>query len=168
VETSKKIALGAAGIAALFLLTGCPGQSANRDQAADANKAGNAAQAKWGDPNLTNYGEYQLLKEVYELRDRSNLVMNAYLQGNDGTLRCFGKVEGYGIPYSTQLTPPEAPTAAGGQDPIREPNALFMPDSAEATWIRLVDPATGKSQVVYVEPRIIVSPVALPCKPLDE
>lgn len=166
--TNKIIALGLAGIAALLLLSGCPGQEANRDQAADANKAGNNAQAKWGDPAITQYEEYKLAKEVYELRDKADLVMNAYLQGNDGSLRCLGKVIGYGIPYATQLTPPYAPTGAGAQDPVREPNALFMPDSAEATWLRLIDPATGKGVVTYMEPRVIVTPVKLPCKSLDQ
>lgn len=166
---NKKIIATIAGGITVLILTGASScdNSSNRKQTEDSNQAGNSALGKWGAPTITNYEEYKLAKEVYELRDKADLVMNAYLQGNDGSLRCLGKVVGYGIPYSTQLTPPYAPTGNGGQDPVREPNALFMPESAEATWIRLIDPTTGQPTVAYVEPRMIVTPITLPCKPLN-
>jgi hypothetical protein len=42
-----------------------------------------------------------------------------------------------------------------------EPNGLYMPDSANATWLQIVDPATNKVSVVYIEPNLTVSPFRL-------
>ncbi len=152
---------------ALLALTACTDSNDDQENAAD--KAGRTAAQKWGTtPKIDNFNEYKMAQEVQELRDRTDLVMWAYLQGNDGSLRCFGQVSGYGIPYSTQITPPYQATGGGATEPVREPNGLFMPDNAEATWLRVIDPATGKNTVVYVEPRVVVSPVKLPCKPLDQ
>lgn len=145
----------------------CDSQTANTSQNAAADDAGNAARGKWGDPKVKNYTEYQMALEIVALRDQQNLVMFAYLQGNDGSLRCFGKVVGYGLPYSTQIWPPDQPITNAGNNPIREPNALFMPESAEATWIRLIGP-DGKTKIAYVEPRLVVLPFELPCKKLNE
>lgn len=157
------------GVTMIVLLSaGSCDTSSNDKQTNKSNNAGNTAQEKWGDPNITNFEEYKLLKEVYELRDKSNLVMYAYLQGNDGSLRCYGRVVGYGIPYATQMTPQYTSSSNGATDPVREPNALFMPDSAEATWIRVIDETTGQTAVEYVEPRLIVSPFKKPCKPTDQ
>ena len=156
------------GGTALLVLTagGCPSNS-NDAQEKYSNEQGQAAINKWGNPNITNFNEYKLAKEVTEQRDRTDLVMFAYLQGNDGSLRCYGKVVGYGIPYSTQITPPDQPTSSGAQEPVREPNGLFMPQSAEATWIRVVGP-DGKTYIEYIEPRLVVSPIERPCKQLNE
>lgn len=165
----KKIVVACAALAALVLTTAADcTSSSNNDQAGYSNDQGNAAKGKWGNPNVTNFTEYKLALEVAELRDQPNLVMYAYTESLDGSLRCYGKVVGYGIPYSTQITPPYQAVSSGTTEPIREPNALFMPDSAEATWIRAIDPETGKTYVDYVEPRLVISPIKRPCKPLDQ
>ncbi len=138
--------------------------SSNETQSQYSDTQGKQAIDKWGNPNITNFNEYKMAKDLYELRDRTDLVLNAYLQGNDGSLRCLPyKVAGYGIPYATQVTPQND---ASGR-PVREPNALFMPDSAEATWILLIGP-DGKRYPTYAEPRLVVSPLPLPCKSLDQ
>lgn len=166
---TRKLAAVAVGIAAAVLLGAASCDDSNDAANRAADSAGRTAQGKWGAaPKLTNFAEYQMAMEVYGLRDRANLVMYAYLQGNDGTLRCYGQVVGYGLPYSTQLTPPYRSSGGGNEDPVREPNGLFMPESAEATWLRVVDPKTGKTSIEYVEPRVIVSPVQRPCKALDK
>lgn len=156
------------GLALVFLLGAGSCDNSNDKQNEYSDKQGQMADKKWGQPRVDNFTEYQMAKEITELRDQQNLVMNAYLQGNDGALRCFGKVVGYGLPYSTQITPPYASSSSGYQNPVREPNALFMPDSAEATWVRLIDPKTSKSAVTYVEPRLLITPLELPCKSLNE
>ena len=69
---------------------------------------------------------------------------------------------GYGFPFSTQFTNP-------AQNPRKtvvlaqaEPNGLFSSPTSEGTWISCVDPANKHNmQVVYVEPRVIVSPFPL-------
>jgi hypothetical protein len=45
--------------------------------------------------------------------------------------------------------------------PQADPNGLFSPASAEGTWLMLVDPKTGDPRVVYIEPRLVVSPIPL-------
>src|SRR5690349_3452928 len=75
---------------------------------ASTNNATTAAN-KWGaSPNITNYYEYLQLKQIYEARDNPQLILNAYIAANDGSLRCLGKVKGYGIPYGTQWSQPQA------------------------------------------------------------
>ena len=34
--------------------------------------------------------------------------------------------------------------------------------------VRVLDPATGKTVVSYVEPRLLITPLQLPCKALDQ
>ena len=41
--------------------------------------------------------------------------------------------------------------------PQAEPNGLYMPPDAEATWVMLINPANGEAVPTYVEPRITVS-----------
>lgn len=168
-KTLKNVGMAAAAIVVLVLGTASDCESSsNQDQTDYSNQQGNAAKSKWGNPKVTNFTEYQLALDELNLRDQPNLVMNAYLQALDGSLRCYGKVIGYGIPYATQVTPPYNPVGNGATEPVREPNALFMPDNAAATWIRVIDPKTGKTFVDYVEPNLIVSPLERPCKPLDQ
>ena len=57
------------------------------------------------------------------------------------------------------------------QIPQPEPNGLFMPTSAEGTWVMLKDPNSDLVAPVYVEPRIVSSPFRLThreCKDGDE
>jgi hypothetical protein len=161
---NRGVLIGIAAMAATILLSAGACESSNDTQSRYSDSQGKAAIDKWGNPKITNFTEYQLAIEVAALRDQQHLVMYAYLQSYDGSLRCYGRVEGYGIPYGTQITPPNDPSGA----PVREPNALFMPSSANATWIRVIDETTGKTYVDYVEPNLVVSPIKRPCKPLDQ
>jgi len=45
--------------------------------------------------------------------------------------------------------------------PQADPNGLYSPASAEGTWVLCVDHKDNKPKPIYVEPRIIVSPIAL-------
>jgi hypothetical protein len=169
VSRRKLGAMIAAIVGALvFVLTGASScDNSNDKQNAYSDSQGNQALSKFGNPKITNFTEYDLAKEVAELRDRPNLVNYAYLQSMDGSLRCYGRVIGFGIPYGTQITPPYAATN-GSTSPVREPNGLFMPDGASATWIRVIDDKTGKSYVDYVEPNLVVSQIQRPCKQLNQ
>ena len=94
------------------------------------------------------------------------MINYAYLFAeNTGRLISIGKCVGYGIPYSTQYTNPQkiASSREGAYAtlPQADPNGLFSPASAEGTWLALVDPKTGDPRVVYIEPRIVVSPIPL-------
>jgi len=148
----------------LFALSACGGVDYQRSQEQAQQLQQGAAQV--GMPAIANYQEMRLVKQLYELRDNPKLTTYAYIQALDGSLRCLGEAIGYGIPYATQFTNPQ--TSFGTPRPQAEPNGLFMPDSASATWIMLLDPTTHKVSPVYVEPNLIVSQFKLPCKPLDQ
>jgi hypothetical protein len=159
---------------AALAITGCgKGDEAAQRQTRATLSMTNEADRKVGMPAISRFYEKQLAKDVYERRDAA-VSTYAYLQGMDGSLKCLGKAVGYGIPYATQFTAPKAlrylrPVDSDGQEgqvqselvDQPEPNGLYMPDSANATWIQIVDPSTGKLDVVYVEPNLIVSPFRL-------
>ncbi len=140
------------------LLLACGDQTS----ASQAN-AGTAA-SKWGaSPNITNFYEYEQLRQIYEARDNPQLVLNAYLYSEQtGQLTCLGKVKGFGVPYGTSWSQPQ--TASGS---VPEPNALYPSTSTSADWIQLLDPVTGKTSIAFVEPNLIITSQTLPCKPMS-
>jgi hypothetical protein len=77
----------------------------------------------------------------------------------------LGECIGYGLPYATQYTNPEKVqvdrTQTYGTLPQADPNGLFMPSNAEATWIMLIDPTTKEPRPVYCEVRVLISPFKL-------
>ena len=157
-------------------LAGCrisppPVDKAAQRQAQATRTLTDEADRQVGMPAITNFSERKLLRDSYERRDRATTTW-AYLQGLDGKLVCLGRSVGYGVPYAAQFTAPQAASIIGNgpDDPLPreramlaqpEPNGLYMPESASATWIQIVDPETGKLDVVYVEPNLIVSPFRL-------
>lgn len=140
------------------------------------------AVAQIGLPHVVNFQEMKLLKEVIEARDRNDLICYCYLANEmNGSVGAFlGKCLGYGIPYATQFTNPQklATSYLNGRSnrddnnslsghfvdgtlPQADPNGLFSPASADATWIFLINPTTGEPKAVYVESKVIVSPFPL-------
>lgn len=149
-------------IVAVMIFLGVFAGSCDNQATASQNNA-TAAGQKWGNsPNITNYYEYLQLRQIYESRDNPNLILNAYLQSLDGSLRCLGRVKGFGVPYGTQFSPPNS-----GSTAVPEPNALYPSGSTSADWVQLIDPKTGKVFITFVEPSLVITQVTLPCKPLD-
>lgn len=149
-------------LVASFIFLGFFAGSCDSQTTASNQNAGTAA-SKWGtSPNITNFYEYLQLRQIYEARDNPNLILNAYLQSLDGSLRCFGRVKGFGVPYGTEWSPPQAT-----QGSVPEPNALYPSQSTNADWVQLIDPATGKTTITFVEPNMIITAATLPCKPLN-
>ena len=108
---------------------------------------------------------YRVLKQILELRDQENLICYAYLFSEMTGKKIFiGKCLGYGIPYATEYTNPSHSSCKDYHDcpqtPQADPNGLFMPAGAEATWLMLLD-KKGVPHPVYIEPRTIVSPFPL-------
>ena len=127
------------------------------------------ANAQVGMPAITQFTERKMMKMILELRDKPNLILYAYIVPEmTGKPVFLGKCIGYGLPYSTQYTNPEVAEyhgeTSGGNItmPQADPNGLFMPASAEGTWIMLIDPETNEAKPVYCEPRILISPFKLP------
>lgn len=130
------------------------------------------ASTQVGMPGVTRFTEKRNLKMLYELRDDPKLTTTAYIVDMNGHLHKICNAMGYGFPYATQFTNPErdtyysdglgnSGTSVHFQMPQPEPNGLFMPNSADGTWVMCLDPQTRDVKPVYIEPRVIVSPFPL-------
>jgi len=117
-----------------------------------------------GMPAIVNFAEKRMMKDILELRDR-NVVTITYLVGMNNQLTKVCNSIGYGLPYATQYTNPSRVVwdqGHGGQViPQADPNGLYSPASADGTWVLCVDKKDGKAKPVFIEPRIIVSPIPL-------
>jgi len=117
-----------------------------------------------GMPAVTNFAEKRMMKDIIELRDRSTPT-TTYLVGMNNQLTKLCDSVGYGLPYATQYTNPMRLSGDGTHGyttlPQADPNGLYSPASAEGTWILCVDHKDGKAKPLYVEPRVIVSPISL-------
>ena len=102
-----------------------------------------------------------MLKRILEIRDQ---VINTttYIVDMNGHPHKICDSIGYGFPLSIQFTNPAQNPRATVVISQAEPNGLFTSPTSEGTWISCVDPANKHNmQVVYVEPRVIVSPFPL-------
>jgi hypothetical protein len=113
-------------------------------------------------PGITNFTEAKLVRHLYELRDQKILTYS-YVPDMNGKLWHLCDSIGYGLPYGVQFSNPEKSTDNRAYPmPQSEPNGLFMPATAEGTWITCINPNNpGDIAPVYVEPRVIVSPFKL-------
>jgi hypothetical protein len=158
---------------------GCDGkkQTADVQQARQSEQSMAEAQRRVGMPNILNFQQRNLMKMIFELCDKENLVTYAYLKSDyQGKLIFIGKAIGFGVPFSAQFTnpmkvvdPDDIPghhyTSSEGTPvvlPQQDPNGLFMPKSSSATWLMMIDPETKEPRPVYIEPEIVVSPFPLP------
>lgn len=125
-----------------------------------------------GLPDIKNFYEKKMAKEILELRDDSNLICYAYTKNEmTGKYVFEGRCMGFGLPYSTQYTNPEQiikfnSSYYAGSDPQTmpqaDPNGLYMPDSASATWLMMINEETGKSEASYYESNIVVRQSKIP------
>ncbi len=133
------------------------------DQATRASTEQGFAQV--GMPGITNFTEKKIVRKLYELRDQ-NVATFTYIQDMQGRLWHLCDSIGYGLPYGVQFTNPHTPLhPTYDQSPLAdqpEPNGLFMPPTAEGTWVICAsEKQKGDFQPMYVEPRVIVSPFKL-------
>jgi len=164
-------------ITSFIFFQGCTNDAPNADsiQAKQTEQALSEAQRQIGMPNVVNFQQRKLMKAVYELCDKEDLICYAYIKSDyQGKLMFIGKCIGFGIPFSAQFTNPEKIVEGDkqlGYDmaginnimtvPQADPNGLFMPTSSSATWLMMIDPETNKPRPVYLEPEIVVSPFKL-------
>ena len=117
-----------------------------------------------GMPAIVNFAEKRMMKDILELRDK-NVATTTYLVGMNNQLTKICDSIGYGLPYATQYTNPSRVVydqGHGGQViPQADPNGLYSPASADGTWVLCVDHKDGKAKPVFIEPRVIVSPMPL-------
>jgi hypothetical protein len=150
---------------------GCYEETADSKQAEETRKLMTEANNQVGMPNIVNFQQKKLMKSIYELCDKEDLICYAYIKSDyQGKLIFIGKCIGYGIPFSAQYSNPstysrvrvgEGHGFAHEVMPQPEPNGLFMPTSSSATWLMLIDPKTSKPRPAYFEPEIVVSPFPL-------
>lgn len=161
----QRIALWKIALPILLLAVALPLIAASCTDPAQSSYDGQqTAINKWGQPGngITTYYEYEQMQEIYKLRDDPKLILNAYLFSQQtGQLTCLGKVEGFGVPYGTQESPPSSGTQA-----VPEPNALYPSQDTSADWIQLIGP-DGKPHVTFAEPDLIITDQTLACKPLS-
>jgi hypothetical protein len=148
-------------------LSGCVEDAPSADQVDTAQQEQQLKQAQQqtGLPNITNYTEKKLAKMLLELRDEQSIPTYSYISNQTGLYFLCNSV-GFGVPYATQITNPEKTETSGYSTgwavtrPQAEPNGLFMPASAEATWA-ICDNGKGRIAPVYVEAHLVVSPFKL-------
>lgn len=154
-------------ITLLLAVGGCKSaiSDADRKQAAETERMLSDAHKQVGMPDIVNFTERKLARDILELRDSENLSTYCYIVNMHGDLIYLGEAIGFGLPYSVQFTNPEKAMwrSNGGflKLPQADPNGLFMPAGLSATWILLKDPDSGEARPVYIEPQIIVSPFKL-------
>lgn len=157
-------------ITLMIVFTSCNSRgvdSSDREQAKQQEAIAKEADAEIGMPAITNFSEKKMMKTIMEARDDAKLVNYAYLYSEiTGKFTFIGKCIGFGLPYSTQFTNPTKTVDKDAhygieQLPQADPNGLFMPESADGTWLMLIDDK-GEPRVTYFEPKIVVMPMPLP------
>jgi len=119
-------------------------------------------------PDMKNFTQKKQAKMIIEKCDQAGLIRYAYVKNEmNGKFRFISKVIGYGLPYSTQFTSPEKTEHPYGgvwyNIPQADPNGLFMPPSANATWVLTIDPTNGDIDLSYMEDNVDIF-----AKPLRE
>lgn len=130
------------------------------------------AERQIGMPHIINWQQRKLMKWVYEMCDREDLICYAYTKNNmTGKYTFLYKCLGFGIPFSAQFTNSEKLVEGDkyfGYDlpgtlnyleklPQADPNGLYMPTSSSATWVISIQPGTNEPKIIYAEPEVIIS-----------
>lgn len=165
-------------IVTTFGLSGCEGlkghESTNEKITEKTAQMMQEANKQVGMPNVNNWTEKKLVRDIIEMRDQENLLTYTYILDMNGNIHFIGRSMGFGIPASVQYTNPKKLVDADNemnistyQDngrvqkmPQPDPNGLYMPEGLDATWVFLID-KEGNPRPVYFEPKIIVSPIKL-------
>lgn len=136
-------------------------------QNSEQEKLAKQAYDQAGLPNVKNFTQKKQAKMIIEKCDQAGLIRYAYTKCEmTGKFRFISKCIGYGLPYATQYTNPMKvynSYSQGGFDirPQADPNGLFMPGSASATWLLFVDSETGDIEPAYFEDNMNVLPKPL-------
>jgi hypothetical protein len=174
------------------LLAACAPEPTSADKQRDMQaKITDEGVSKVGMPNTKNFREAKIMKMIQELCDKEvvtytyaeNLVptvkscttLKPGCTGLGGKFTFVGESVGFPIPYATQFTAPESmqtyniENRKGGERhygaarlPQADPNGLYKPASAEATWVLMKDPNSDKVAPVYMEPKLACYPYKLP------
>jgi len=117
--------------------------------------------AQVGVPGVNKFTEKKIVKKLYEVRD-NNISTFTYVLDMQGRLWHVCDSVGFGLPYGVQFTNPEkhvdnfSSNTGGYNIPQAEPNGLYMPPTAEGTWVMCAAPG-GNIDPLYVEPKVVSS-----------
>lgn len=149
-------------------ILGCDTETSDSTMRDEQEKMLKQANAAVGLPRIINFFEKKNMTQIVELRDDPNYLTFTYVYNEHlGCYRLLAQSVGYPFPYATQLTNPmkvEGSTAGRVVVlPQAEPNGLFTPESAEASFVMVQDP-TKPDRVVplYSEPRLTTVPYQMP------
>lgn len=168
IMTIRHLLVGGAALAALTVAACQPAgttDTADQKAAAQQETIAQRAQDEVGIYTPTRFTRKRLANRIGQMLDDPNLATISYAQGIDGKLRCIGHTIGFPLPASTQTTAPETykwlhrGAAYAGDTPNgwtfervpqSEPDQLFYPASADATWVLLVN-KRGDAAPAYFE-----------------
>jgi hypothetical protein len=161
--------VGIVGLVAVVIMSccafdddGCNGSpKSDQTQRDQQERMSQESNAQAGMPGITNFTEKKVMKRLYEMRDK-NIATYTYLVDMQGKLHHVCDSMGYGLPYGVQYSNPEKIiyNTNTALMPQSEPNGLFMPPSAEGTWV-ICASTKGEFTPMYLEPRVVVSPFRL-------
>lgn len=179
IKNMKKLVLVLLALVMVFSLVGCAEQTTEMKQTLQTDALINEMNNQIGMPNITNFYEKKMAKDIYELRDDADLVTYVYSKAMSGKYVYIGQGIGFGLPYSVQYTNPlkyagvitKEVVDDGGKDwtydyqmvAQAEPNGLFMPEGLAATWMMLIT-EDGEREVAYFEEDIIVRQNKMPAR----
>jgi hypothetical protein len=151
-------------VAVAFMLTACDqAPTSTQIERRKQEELSMQAVTQVGMPAIVNFAEKRMMKDILELRDQ-NVATTTYLVDMNGKLHKICSSIGYGLPYSVQYTNPQRIAYDSGHGsvtlPQADPNGLYSPASADGTWVLCVA-KDGKAKPVFIEPRVIVSPIPL-------
>jgi hypothetical protein len=117
-----------------------------------------------GFPAIINFAEKRMMKDIIEKRDQMQPTYTYIIDMNGKPHKICDSL-GYGLPYATQYTNPQARQTTALSDGSRssdviaqaDPNGLYSPASADGTWVMCLNPKTKKAEPQYIEPRIITT-----------
>jgi hypothetical protein len=117
-----------------------------------------------GFPAIVNFSEKRMMKDIIEMRDQMHPTYTYIIDMNGKPHKLCDSL-GYGLPYATQYTNPQARQTTADSMGNRtsdviaqaDPNGLYSPASAEGTWVMCLNPKTKKAEPQYIEPRIITT-----------
>ena len=163
----KKFTIVAA-LAATFALAGCDAPQGPQPNGDDIQNQKQAELTKQGVesvglPAIKNFAEKRWMKDILEMRDNPKLVTYTYTQDMNGRYHKVCNSIGYGLPYATQYTNPQADTFYTSQQegvhialPQADPNGLYSPAQADGTWVLCKVPHSDRVEPQYIEPHVIV------------
>lgn len=166
-KKSKVVVIGALCLSVVLAFSACDvNENSDSKQESATEQSMQQADKEIGMPAITNFTERKELKNIYELRDQSNLICYAYILNQmNSKFDYLGECVGFGIPYGTEYSNPNKVTN-GGNSPDTgtgnvaisqaDPNLLYPSASTQATWLTMIDAKTGKQEVMYAEPNVVV------------